>query len=514
MHVGTRCITNGILAALVAALSVGPGAVLTARAQAPQVTPAKDAAPAPQNTAATALLTRMFEAVNSKDLAKMTAFAAADCSADVPADERAGRLLRLAAQGAPFKLIRIASSTEAALTGLLQDGSGAQFAFTLNLTGSADAPRIASVRLGPPEDVDAKPPKDYTGWTDLHTLAAAIRADTESPAIGVALIRDGKSEVVTDGVRELGKPETVGPDEPWSVGSIGKPLCSSIIGKLIEMGKLHFETTLAEALPGFPMQPGYKSVTLEQIMHHRGGIPEDPGMRKPQVDAIIGNETDPVKMRDRYARDILSRDPIAKPGERFAYSNAGYALLAHIAELQLGKPYEQVVRDLVFQPLGLQHSYIAASTYPKDFPAGHMPGPNGLQPVNFRGPLEVMFAGAGGGIYMSVGDLATFGAAHLAGLQGKDGYLKAATVARLHQSEPEAGPESRGYACGWGIESRPGLEPWHGHNGSNGTFRAELAVFPKANMVAVAIVNRGGESDPSPSLQAVTAIAKRFARSD
>jgi CubicO group peptidase (beta-lactamase class C family) len=261
-----------------------------------------------------------------------------------------------------------------------------------------------------------------------------------------------------------------------------------------------------------PMKPGYEAVTLEQIMHHRGGIPEDPGMRKPQVDAILGGETDPVKMRERYARDILSRDPIARPGERFAYSNAGYALLAHIVELRLGKPYEQVVRDLVFTPLGLTHSYIAASTYPKDLPAGHVKGPEGLQPMNFRGPLEVLFAGAGGGIYMSVGDLAKFGAAHLAGLQGKDGYLEAATVARLHQSEPENESSGRRYACGWGIQSIPGLEPWHGHNGSNGTFRAELAVFPQANMVVAAVVNRGGESDPSPPLQAVLAIANRYAK--
>ncbi len=502
MHVSTRRIVNVVLIALAAVLLVGPGAVVTVRAQAPQETPA------------TALLGRLFDAVNSKDAAKMTAFAAADCSQDVPADQRALRLGRLAENGAPFKVIRVTGSTAEALTGLMEDGHGEQFTFIMNLTGSADAPRMASMRLGPPEDADAKPPRDYTGWTDLHTLAAAIRADTESPAIGIALIRDGKTEVVTDGVRELGKPETVGRDEPWSIGSIGKPICSTIIGKLIEMGKLQFETTLAQALPGIPMQAGYQTVTLEQVMHHRGGIPEDPGMRKPQVEAIVGSETDPVKMRDRYGRDILSRDPIAKPGERFAYSNAGYALLAHIIELQLGKPYEQAVRDLVFKPLGLQHSYIAASTYPKDFPAGHMPGPKGLEPVNFRGPLEVLFAGAGGGLYMSVGDLATFGAAHLTGLQGRDGYLKAATVARLHQSEPEGGPAGHRYACGWGIENTPGLEPWHGHNGSNGTFRAELAVFPQANMVAVAIVNRGGESDPSPSLQAVTAIAKRFARRD
>lgn len=471
-------------------------------------------APAPEDSPAAALAGRLFAALNSKDNVRMEAFAAGDCDPATPPAERAQRLSRLAERGAPFKLVRIVGLTAAALTGLMEDANGETFTFVLNLTAGPGAPRMASLQLGPPEAADAKPPQDYTGWTDLRALAASIRTDTGSPAIGVAVVHDGKTEIVTDGVREIGKPETVGADEPWSVGSVGKPLCSTIIGKLIEMGKLRFDMTLAEALPGMPMRPGYEGVTLEQVMHHRSGLPEDLGMRRPQVEAIVGAETDPVRMRDRYVRDILAREPAAKPGAQFVYSNAGYAILAHIAELQSGKAYEDVLRDVLFTPLGLAHSYIGSATYPKLLPSGHVPVPNGLEAVNFRGPLEILFAGAGGGIYMSAGDLARFGAMHLAGLQGKDGFLKAATVERLHRAESEGGPEGRGYACGWGVQNRPGLEPWHGHNGSNGTFRAELAVFPQANLVVAAMVNRGGESEPSPPLQAVLAAARRYAHRD
>jgi hypothetical protein len=49
------------------------------------------------------------------------------------------------------------------------------------------------------------------------------------------------------------------------------------------------------------------------------------------------------------------------------------------------------------------------------------------------------------------------------------------------------------------------------HNGSNGTFRAQLSIFPKANLVVAAFINRGGESEPAPPLQAVLAVAKRYA---
>ena len=88
--------------------------------------------------------------------------------------------------------------------------------------------------------------------------------------------------------------------------------------KCIESGKLKWDTTLGEVLGDLPMKDGYKAVTIEQIMHHRGGVPEDPGMRRPDVVRIVAGETDAIKIRQNYAKDILQRDLIAKPGQRFA----------------------------------------------------------------------------------------------------------------------------------------------------------------------------------------------------
>jgi CubicO group peptidase (beta-lactamase class C family) len=258
------------------------------------------------------------------------------------------------------------------------------------------------------------------------------------------------------------------------------------------------------------MDPGYSAVTLEQIMHHRGGIPADLGFTEKRVDAIVGDAKSATAQRQNYAKDILGRKPIGAPGERFVYSNAGYALLSVIAERAAGKPYEALIHEFVFKPLGLRHSFTNADPLPKARPSGHLDGPNGLEVGDMTGPIENLLAGAGGGIFMSVGDLATYGEAHMKGLQGKDGFLKADTVARLHKGIPEV-PGGRPYACGWSAENIPTLEPFDGHNGSNGTMRSQLAIFPESGVVVAAIVNCGGESEPSPGFSAVMAIAKRFA---
>lgn len=67
------------------------------------------------------------------------------------------------------------------------------------------------------------------------------------------------------------------------------------------------------------------------------------------------------------------------------------------------------------------------------------------------------------------------------------------------------------FACGWGIEKFEGIETMHTHNGSNGAMRAPVAIFPKADLVVASFVTAGGESDPSPPLQAVLAVARKYA---
>ncbi len=458
-------------------------------------------------TDADKLFSAFIEAMNTKDEAKLKAFIVDRCSTDVPVDQRVERLKDLVEQGAPFKLVKVIEQKEGSYHAVIEDMNAIQLDVVMQHTTTAPIKLIRlNLHMG-----SAAPTKDYSNWTDLGSLLESIRKDNGIPAIGIAVFKGSQLTVETRGVRELGKEATVTEDEPWSIGSIGKPICSTIIGKLIEEGKLHWDTTLGEALKDFPMDDGYKAATLEQIMHHRGGIPQDMGFNRETVERIVGNETDPTKVRERYAKDILSRKPASTPGTEFAYSNAGYALLSVIAERAEGKPYEQLVRDMIFTPLGLKHSFIGTETLPENRPSGHVGQPGALKPVMFKGPLEIMVAGAGGGMWMSVADLAIFAGEHLKGLKGEDGLLKAEIVARLHQGADEPSGDSK-YACGWGIRDFPKLGQMQGHNGSNGTFRAEMSIFPKMNLIVIAIINAGGEKDPSPALQTVLAVAAHYAK--
>ncbi|MHB8637371.1 MAG: serine hydrolase domain-containing protein [Fimbriimonadaceae bacterium] len=454
------------------------------------------------------LLAHLVEALSSQDDAKLRTFVTAWTPPGGLVERRMRAWGDLGKQSGPFKFVGDGIQTDTEVDGFATDRAGSRLVFMLYIS-SSPALHITGLQVRPAYAVEG-PPLEFTHWTSLEGLAGQIASAAASPAMGIAVMRDGKLTVGVSGARKLNGPDPVRSDDVWSIGSIGKSLCSSVIGALIERGKLRWDETLEQALPDLAMDPGYSKVTLEQLMRHRGGVPQDLNFTGERVTALAGDAKTPMALRERYALDILSRKPIAAPGERFAYSNAGYALLSVIAERAGGRSYEDLLHDFIFRPLHLRHSYTDTDRLPVDRPSGHIEGPKGLVPHNMTGSLEAMLAGAGGGLYMSLADLATYGAAHLNGLRGHDGFLKAATIARLHVGLPEM-PNGRSYACGWSTEPVPGLQPFDGHNGSNGTMRSQLAIFPGANLVIVGIANRGGETEPAPGFIAVMAIAARYA---
>jgi len=106
---------------------------------------------------------------------------------------------------------------------------------------------------------------------------------------------------------------------------------------------------------------------------------------------------------------------------------------------------------------------------------------------------------------MSIGDLLTFADYNLQGLRGHVTLMSADNFKTLHRP---VGDEK--YACGWATVQGVVPEPYHGHNGSDGTFRAEMALFPERNLAIVSIINAGWASEPGPPLQVIIAAFERF----
>lgn len=411
-------------------------------------------------------------------------------------------------QAAPMVYLRSGFKNAQLERHLVENKAKQKLTLTLYTTGG-DAPKVAGVMLDGEGLIDKAPAKTYNTWRDLQSLIDEIRKDSGVPAAGLAVFYKGKEEVFVSGVRRVGSDVLVGKDEIWQMGSIGKAMTATLIARLVEKGKLKWTTTLAGALPGFEMKQRYKAVTLAQLLRHRGGIPQDMNFTAQRVMEIAKGEKDPRKLRKFYAADILSRDPISQPGAQFAYSNAGYALAGVIAEQTMDKSFEVLMKQEVFDPIGMTTATADSTKLPGNRPFGHLETASGPRPHEISDVLP-LFLSPAGGVSCSIYDLAKFGKAHMDGLAGRSTYMKQETFAELHrgEAEDEGGPK---YACGWSIGPLSGSEVRHGHNGSNGSFISELAFFPGQDLVVASVVNRGGEMDPSPPMQAVLALAKRHA---
>lgn len=418
---------------------------------------------------------------------------------------RADHFWPIVEQGAPFRVIRVAENSDSMCRALVQDKNDEKLALTITLRSG----KATSLRLGHPDSLLAPAPKDLTGFSNAEDLARSIVNETLSPACAVAWSQgDRPAQLAVFGKRQVGSDETVKTGDRWLVGSIGKPMTATLIARLIERGKLGWSWTLRRCLPTAKMSVAFESVTIEQLLTHRSGLPQDMGFTALEVASIVGMERDPVKVRSLYVANVLSRPSESVPGSQFAYSNAGYAVLGHIAETIMGVPYERLMKTEVFEPIGMDGTQVGLPVA-EARARGHRLTEKGPVPHELDGPIGLMLAPAGV-VWCTIADLHAFGLAHLKGLAGDSKLLSRSTFERLHKGIAE-GRGSSEYACGWVISSYDGTERYHGHNGSDGTFVAELAIFPKSRVVAASIVNRGGEDMPSPPEQAITAIARRFA---
>ena len=313
------------------------------------------------------------------------------------------------------------------------------------------------------------------------------------PAVGAAVIIKGKlAAVATDGFRASTKKVAVTDNDLFHIGSCTKAMTATLIAKLVEQGKLKWESTLPELLPKMAklIHPELRQVTLEHLLSHQSGlvanIPKGKSFAK--LHDLKGS---PRKQRMEYAKMLLAAPPLHKLGTKYAYSNAGYALTGVIAEETMNLGWEELMEKHVFAPLKMTRVGHGSMGTPGkiDQPWQHrsllglpipvQPGPRSDNPVAI---------GPAGRVHCSLTAWSKFVAAHLAGARGKSNLLKKETFKRLQT--PKYGGS---YACGWLAVKRN----WAGgtalnHAGSNTMNFAVTWIAPKKNFAVLIVTNHGG----------------------
>lgn len=141
-------------------------------------------------------------------------------------------------------------------------------------------------------------------------------------------------------------------ETPLHIASISKVLTSLAILKLVEFKKLKLNDRVDQYLSGFP----YEKVRIEDLLNHRSGLPNYLYLSE---DKKYWDQEKMMTNEDVLQMLIDKKPPLfTEPGTHFAYNNTNFVLLALIIEKITGKKYPQAMKYMVFEPLGMTHTFV------------------------------------------------------------------------------------------------------------------------------------------------------------
>lgn len=333
---------------------------------------------------------------------------------------------------------------------------------------------------------------------DLTEELETIRRLRDLPSLAAAAYRDGELLAAgATGWYSMEHATRVTTDSRYHIGSCSKAMTAVVLGSVIEATEgLDWDTTLAEALPDDAkfINAAYAATTIRDLLGHRSGLIENRDQAIfPLAWVVTQDFADEglPRQREELLRTALSVAPAAEPGSTFGYSNYAYIVAAAIAEKHAGEPFEDLLRERVFEPLGMTTAGFGPPGGAGEVvePLGHsrqdewMPMTFNEQGVAMDNPPVFNSAGR---VHASVTDWAKFVDDFEQGVDGEGKLLDAETYEIIATDL-----EDDGYALGWGVNPRDwaGDAPALAHAGSNRLWYSVAWIAPDKNLAMVAACN-------------------------
>ena len=201
-------------------------------------------------------------------------------------------------------------------------------------------------------------------FIDMNKEIAAKRAQ-QADKVFTGLARNGMNGVVlyaeqgqiiyerAFGWRDLNsrQKDSLRIDDAFQLSSDSKMFTAEAVMLLKADGKLDYDDDVRKYIPTLP----YEGITIRQLLNHRSGLPRYDAM----ADKHWPDRKKPFS-NDAMIKMLAEKKPevYGAPDAGFFYNNINYALLATVVESASGQHFEDFMRERIFEPLGMTHSYI------------------------------------------------------------------------------------------------------------------------------------------------------------
>jgi CubicO group peptidase (beta-lactamase class C family) len=325
----------------------------------------------------------------------------------------------------------------------------------------------------------------------LHDVVSTTSKQFNIPGVAVGVWADGKEISACHGVTSVDNPLPIDQDTLFLVASVTKTFTATTLMRLVAEGKVELNAPVRRYIPELQLKDKQAAdkVMVLNLLNHTAGFDW-------RVNADTGEGDDALEL---YVAKLAELKQIAPLGTRVSYSQAGYNLVGRTIEKVTGQTFEQAMASLVFEPLGLSHSFFARDDImTRRFAVGHNRGEDGTLSIA-RPWRHSRSDNPGGGLASSVADLLLWARFHLGDGSAASGARVLPTNVLHQMKEPtaELRASTLGDAIGlsWFLRDVDGVRTV-GHGGSaNGQF-AELLIVPERNFAVISLSNAGPDGIP------------------
>jgi CubicO group peptidase (beta-lactamase class C family) len=404
-------------------------------------------------------------------------------------------LLAAVACGSSFFSLKLSYGNPSVVLALGSDpqSSGAQ----TQTPDPALAARIARIENGllPAVVIKGQPPQSST------TIADRM-AYHKVPGVSVAFFDHGQILWTRAyGLADVAAKRPVTPDTLFQAASISKPVSALAALRLVQDGKLTLDEDVNVKLRTWKVPDNAfnakEKVTIRRILSHSAGLTVHgfPGYASdepiPTAGQILNGEkpanTDPIRV------DVV-------PGTLWRYSGGGYVVLQTLLSDVTGKPFPQIMRELVLAPAGMTHS-----TYEQPLPknrAQEAATPYRSDGTPVKGGAHAYPEMAPAGLWTTPSDLARMAIEVQNEYEGKSSKILSQGTARQMLTR-----QIGTWGLGFGLESPDG-KPTFSHGGANEGFRCNIETYTDSGQGFAVMTN--SDSGGELAQEIFRAVAKEY----
>lgn len=322
--------------------------------------------------------------------------------------------------------------------------------------------------------------------SELQEFLTDKAAELRVPGATAGVLFDGEEHTAFHGVTSVENPLEVDASTLFQFGSTGKTYTATAMLRLVDQGKLDLDAPVRTYLPELRLKDTAvaEQVTVLQLLNHTAGWQGDS-----MKDTGEGNDA-----LEKFVASMADLEQVEPLGSTVSYNNASLSLAGHVIARITGTTYEQAIRDLLLDPLGLDMTLFSPNEImTRRFACGHTLHDDGRITVSRPWAIPRSSAPAGG-MSATVGDQLAWARFHLGDGTASDGarLLPEVLLKRMQQPTVHTPGSALGDAVGisWMLKDVGGTTMVN-HGGTTYGQFSEFGFVPSRGFAVTSLSNCG-----------------------